>query len=123
MHLRRRWADDKIHLVNFWKEQSSCRQVKESKHAAKCRGPHVERLQAEAKSDGETVESARSRKHKVAQGWHRAGWVMRWQMGPNVNECKAMHARENSTDKTHTAAGSKSAAAFEGMLHSLWIIC
>lgn len=32
-------------------------------------------------------------------------------MGASVNECKAMHARENSTNKTHTAAGSKSAAS------------
>lgn len=34
-------------------------------------------------------------------------------MGPSVNECKAMHARENSTNKTHTAAGSKSAASIK----------
>lgn len=32
-------------------------------------------------------------------------------MGASVNECKAMHAGENSTNKTHTAAGSKSAAS------------
>lgn len=59
MHLHRRWADDKI-LVNVRKAWSNCRQVKESQHAAKCRGPHVERLPVGAKSDGETVESARS---------------------------------------------------------------
>lgn len=34
-------------------------------------------------------------------------------MGAGVNECKAMHARENSTNKTHTAAGSASAASTE----------
>lgn len=38
---------------------------------------------------------------------------MRWQMGSSVNECKAMHTRENSTNKTHTAADSKSAASIK----------
>lgn len=44
-------------------------------------------------------------------------------MGPSVNECKAMHTRENSTNKTHTAAALNQLLPLrKEMLHSLWII-